>query len=177
MDDLVIPMVGDWAGMQACGEALGHLAEATRALSTNAGWIALRVEGAWLGNAADACWDRLRRLELAVAQAPAVLGRMSAAYLGVCDEIRAAQELAEFAVSELLDWAAALGLAGLTAGVSLLVKLADNLSDLRGLVDKYEKALFVIDSAAHAVRHHDSVLSGLGLLSIEGGVDLPVVPA
>jgi hypothetical protein len=177
MDDLVIPFVGDWAGMRACGEALGHLADATRALAANAGWIAIRVEGAWLGNAADACWDRLRRLERPITQAPRVLAQMSAAYLDVCDKIQSAEELAEFAVTELLDWAAAALLAAETGGLSLMVKGLDHLADLRGLVRTFDKALGIVDGARLAVEHGDSILAGLGLLDVDDGLVLPAVPA
>jgi hypothetical protein len=177
MDDLVTPLVGDWAGMRACGQALGHLAEATRALASNAGWIGLRVEGAWLGNAADACWTRLRRLELALSRAPDALGRMSSAYLDVCDRIRDATELAKFAATELLDWTAAALLAPETLGISLLVKGVDRLSHVRALIRVYNKALAIIDTARTAVERGDSVLAGLGLLDVDGDLALPGVPA
>lgn len=177
MDDLVAPLVGDWAGMLACGEALGHVAGATRALAANAGWIALRVEGAWLGNAADACWARVRRLELALSRAPDVLGQMSSAYLDVCGRIRDAAELAKFAVTELLDWTAAALLAPETLGISLLVKGVDRLSHLRALVRVYNRALGIVDAARIAVDRGDSVLAGLGLLAVDDDLVLPTVPA
>jgi hypothetical protein len=177
MDDLVIPFVGDWAGMKGCGEALGHLAEATRALATNAGWIALRVEGAWLGNAADACWDRLYRLEQALARVPRVLGAASAAYLEVCDEIRDGEEVAEFIITELLDWTAAALLAAETFGISLLVKGADHVANLRGLVRTYDRAVGLVGEMALAVERGDSVLSGLGLIDVDDELSLPAVPA
>jgi hypothetical protein len=176
MDDLVIPFVGDWAGMQACGEALGHLAEATRALATNAGWIAIRVEGSWLGNAADACWRRLHGLDVALGRVPDVLAEMSAAYLAVCGEIRDGEEIAEFVVTELLDWTATALLAAETFGISLMIKGADHLADLRRLVRTYDKAVGIVDEMALAVERGDSALTGLGLLDIDPELALPTVP-
>src|SRR6266542_3743381 len=59
-------MTGNWAGMHACADALANLAEAARLLQGNADWIALRVEAVWLGNAADACWIKVRGLAKAL---------------------------------------------------------------------------------------------------------------
>jgi hypothetical protein len=61
--DLLDPFTGDWAGLKACGDALANLAEAARDLHANVGWIEQRVDAVWLGNAADACWLRIRELQ------------------------------------------------------------------------------------------------------------------
>lgn len=77
----------------------------TGALHANAGWIELRIDGSWHGNAADACWVQVRQLQRSLEPAPFVLERYADAYRDVTDTIRSLEERVEEALMELIDWA------------------------------------------------------------------------
>lgn len=175
LDEWTLPLVGDWAGLRACGEALSNLSPATSAIGANATWIGLRVEGSWQGNAADACWEVLHRTDVAVNMAPEVFTRLGAAYLRVVEDVRKLEELLEFAIIELLDWVVDTLLVAETEGASWFLPPVHYLSDLRRVRDAVSKIVSIYERIEIAVSNGDSVLSGLGL--IETDAHLPAVPA
>lgn len=175
LDEWTLPLVGDWAGLRACGEALHNLGPATGSLAANATWIGLRVEGSWQGNAADACWDMLSRTESAILFAPDLLTRLGAAYLGVVGDVRKLEEVAEFAIIELLDRVVETLLVAETLGTSWLLPPAHYLSDLQRVEAAVEKVVDAIERIKIAVSNGDSLLSGLGLIEVDAR--LPAVPA
>ena len=175
VEEWTVPLVGDWAGLRACGEALSNLSRATSALGANAVWIGLRVEGSWQGNAADACWDVLHRTDVAINAAPDVFTRLGAAYLRVVEDVRELEELLEFAIVELLDWVVDALLSVETEGVAMLLVPAHALANLRRVSDAVAKIMTTYETLKLAIENGDSVLSKLGL--VEANAHLPAVPA
>lgn len=117
--ELLDPFTGDWAGFKACGDALVSLAEASRDLHANVGWIEQRVDAVWQGNAADACWLQVRRLQRSLSQVPPVLDGYAEVYEETVTTVRELQEQAAAVLAEALDWAVAvlLGQAGVAGKV------------------------------------------------------------
>ncbi|WP_213454978.1 hypothetical protein [Rhizomonospora bruguierae] len=174
LDEWTLPLVGDWAGLRACGEALTNLKSATEILAANGTWIGLRVEGCWLGNAADACWNVLHRTEDALRVAPDALARLAAAYLTVVEDVRKLEEVIEYAIVDLLDRVVDALLSVETAGAGMLLYSGHVLADLRRVYDAVTTVTDKIAQLRLAVENGDAVLSHLGL--VEAEAHLPALP-
>jgi len=175
LDDFVLPMTGNWAGMHACADALANLAEAARLLQGNADWIALRVEAVWLGNAADACWIKVRGLAKALDAAQHPLNDLSSAYAGMVDEMKFLEGAMELLVIDLIDavFFATLAVATSETVVGAVVFGGAAVYEISRVVGHVNDVLSHIEKARNAVDVFGGKTDGFGLLN----TDLPALPA
>lgn len=113
IEEVVVPFTGDWAGIKACGDALHALDLAVDPLLGNSVWISDWINVVWQGNAADACWLHVRKLEQSlrgVSTPQRILKLYGDAYHDVADEVKRLERIASDAALELLDWAITLPL-------------------------------------------------------------------
>jgi hypothetical protein len=174
--DLIVPFTGDWAGMKTCGDALTNLADAASDLHANVGWIELRIDGVWLGNAADACWLKTRVLQQSLFYAQTVLRGYASAYEDVVTRIYDLEERAAEVLAEALDWA----IAALLGKATLLGKLASLFAPPTNLVETVRLVFVLLDLVqlgVEAIWDFEARVE-LGLLhGLQADASMPDVPA
>jgi len=115
-DALVLPFVGNWAGLAALGLSLQQLAEATEGvLLNNAKVIAALVQAGWQDEAGRACSLWLNHFVQNLEQGAHALRQIAKAYAAMVESVRTAETELEPIMVDLVDAAIAAALAALTA--------------------------------------------------------------
>lgn len=173
LDDMSLPLTGNWAGMHACADALTNLAEATRLIKANIDWITLRIQAVWLGNAADMYWRAASDLSKRIDGTEGAFAKLSSHYGSVVGAMREVEEPVEGLVVDLIDAAAFLVAAIATAptGVGAVVFGGAAVVDIVRAAKKANDILSYISKAKTAGSVYNK---GVGSVVLSG--DIPKLP-
>jgi hypothetical protein len=181
VSEVIVPFTGDWAALKACGDALRCLDRAVGDMYGNTRWIGDWINSIWQGNAADACWLQVRRLENSLwrvtdsRHTERMLRAYSDAYYDVVDEVQRLERIAGGLAEELLDWVVTLPLGG-PAGLVYQIWSTINPPDAMFQVGKL--VLELVDTvrlAVQAVWDFNARCELGALVPVDG--QLPATPA
>jgi hypothetical protein len=116
-DEIVKPLVGDWAGVRAAADVFSSLGDALHSIGSNLHWASQGTELVWRGNAGDGCAIYLMNVGNALHKAPPPLDALAEEYKNASEAMVEYRDLVVNVLNEIGDAAIQAAIAaGVTGG-------------------------------------------------------------